>query len=111
MEKVTFDDWKKLEIKVGKVVEVERVPDADKLYKLMVNVGEDTPRQIVSSIVDYYTEEELLGKNICVITNLAPAKFRGVESNGMLLAAGNSNHTQVILLTPERDIVPGSLIT
>ncbi len=111
MEKISFDDWKKLEIKVGKVVEVSKVPDADKLYKILVDVGEETPRQIVSSIVDYYTEEELQGKNICVITNLAPAKFRGVESNGMLLAAGNADHTEVILLTPEKDIAPGSSIS
>ena len=111
MEKISFDDWKKLEIKVGRVTSVEKVPNADKLYKLMVDVGEESPRQIVSSIVDFYTEEELLGKNICVITNLAPAVFRGVESNGMLLAAGNKDHTEVILLTPEKNIAPGSSIT
>lgn len=111
MSHATFDDWKKLEIKVGKIVSVERVPDADKLYKLLVDIGEVDPRQIVSGIVPYYTVEELQGKLICVITNLAPAKFRGVDSNGMLLAASTEDDEKVILLTPEKDIPPGSIIT
>lgn len=111
MEKVAFDDWKKLEIKVGKILQAERVPKADKLYKIMVDVGEEEPRQIVSGIVEHYTEDELKDKLICVITNLQPAKFRGVESNGMLLAAGSADETQVILLSPEKDIAPGSVIT
>jgi len=111
MKKASFEDWKKLEIKVGKIIQVDRVPDADKLYKILVDIGEEEPRQIVSGIVPYYKEDELVGKLICVITNLESAKFRGVESNGMLLAASNNDDSQVILLSPEKAIDPGAIIT
>lgn len=111
MDKIEFEDFKKIELKVGKVLDVARVEGADKLYKLKVDVGEDEPRQIVSGIVPYYTEEELKGKLIVVCTNLKPAKFRGEESNGMLLAAGSADNSVCILLSPEKEIDPGSSIT
>lgn len=111
MEIISFDDWKKLEIKVGEIISAEKVAGADKLYKLQVDIGEDDPRQIVSGLVDFYTEDELKGKKIVVLANLQPAKFRGVESNGMLLAAGSDDETKVVLITPEEDIEKGSVIT
>ncbi len=74
MEQTSFEDWKKLELKVGKVVEVERVPKTEKLYKLKVDIGEKNI-QIVTSLVLYYKEEELKHKKIIVLVNLEPAKI------------------------------------
>ena len=87
-----------LAYKVGQIKEVERVPKSKKLYKLQVDVGEKTPRTIVSGIVPYYTEEELLGKQVVVVTNLKPAKLCGIESNGMLLAAGEEDVVKLLVL-------------
>jgi len=82
---------KKVLLKVAKIVEVERHPNGDMLYILKLDMHEDEPRTIVSSIVPYYKEEELLGRNIVVVSNLKPANFRGVKSRGMLLAASDPN--------------------
>ena len=76
MEEITFDEWKKLEIRVGKILKVERVPRTEKLYKLQVDLG-DKSVQIVSSLVPYYTEEELQNRKIVVLVNLKPTKFAG----------------------------------
>lgn len=111
MDKITFEDWQKLELKVGKILEVEKVEGADKLYKLQVDVGEKKPRQIVSGIVPYYTEEELKDRQIVVLTNLKPAKFRGEVSDGMLLAAGDDEKDICILLSPEKDAKAGMVVT
>lgn len=110
MDKINFDDFKKVEMKVGQIVEIGRVEGADKLYKLRVDVGEDEPRQIVTGLVPFYTEEELLNKKIIVVTNLKPAKFRGEESNGMLLAAG-SEEGGFSVLTLDRDAAIGSIVS
>ena len=95
---ITIDELDKVELKVGQIKEVERVPKSKKLYKLQVDVGEKTPRTIVSGIVPYYTEEELLGKQVVVVTNLKPAKLCGIESNGMLLAAGEEDVVKLLVL-------------
>jgi len=104
---ITIEDFKKTEIKTGKIIEVKPHPDADKLYILQVNLGNET-RQIVTGLKDHYTEKELLNKQIAVITNLKPANIRGIESNGMLLAAVNNN--KVSLLTTDKEIEEGSNI-
>ena len=86
---------KKVILKVSKIVDVQRHPGGDKLYILQLDTGEAERRQIVSSIVPYYREDELLGRNIVIVSNLKPANFRGVKSNGMLLAAsekGDEEH-------------------
>ena len=95
---ITIDELDKVELKVGQIKEVERVPKSKKLYKLQIDVGEKTPRTIVSGIVPYYTEEELLGKQVVVVTNLKPAKLCGIESNGMLLAAGEEDVVKLLVL-------------
>ena len=77
MEEISFDEWKKLKIKVGKILEVERIPKTEKLYKLQVDIGKEKPIQIVTSLVPYYTEEELKNQKIIVLVNLKPAKFAG----------------------------------
>ncbi len=90
-----IDQFKrKVILKVSKIVEVEKHPNGDKLYILKLDTGEEELRQIVSSIVPYYKEEELLNRNIVLVSNLKPANFRGVKSNGMLLAASEADDNE-----------------
>ncbi len=110
MEQINFDDWKKLEIKVGKIIGVERVPKTEKLYKLKVDIGEKTI-QIVTSLVPYYSEDELKDKKIIVLINLKPAKFGGEISEGMLLCAEKEDESECVLLTPDKEIEQGIPIT
>jgi methionyl-tRNA synthetase len=105
---VKFDDFQKLDLQVGRIVEVSDHPNADKLFVLKVDFGDDQV-QIVAGLRQYYQKEEMEGKNIIVIRNLEPVKLRGVESNGMLLAA-EDDEDHVILLTTEKDIKPGSKV-
>lgn len=95
---ITIDELDKVELKVGQILTVEKVPKAKKLYKLSVDVGEKTPRTIVSGLVPYYAEEELQGKQVVVVTNLKPAKLCGIESQGMLLAAGDDDVVKLLVL-------------
>jgi methionyl-tRNA synthetase len=88
MEKISYDDFAKVEISLGTILSVEVVPDADKLLKLEVDFGEESPRQILSGIREYYEDAQVLvGKQCPFVTNLAPRTIRGLESNGMILAA------------------------
>lgn len=107
MNLITIDEFAKTELKIAKVLEVQKVEGSNKLYKIQIDLGTEK-RQIVSGLVPYYTEDELVGKNVVVVTNLQPAKLRGVESNGMLLAAGDDD--VVKLLTIEGDMEPGTSI-
>lgn len=93
---VTVDDFDKLDLRVGRVVSCEHHPNADKLYVLQVDLGEDKPRQIVSGLASSYTPGQVIGKNIVVIANLKPHVFRGVESRGMLLAGKNDKEIAVV---------------
>lgn len=103
----TYKDFKKLEIKTARIIEAREHPSADRLYVLDIDIGGEK-RQIVAGIKNYYGIEELIGKNIAVITNIEPAVIRGIESNGMLLAA--SNDQGLSILTLDKDISPGSII-
>jgi len=103
---LSFEDFKKVELKVGKVVSVEDHPNADKLMVMKVDLGEEEPRVLVAGLKGYYTGEELVGKLIVVVANLEPARLRGVESRGMLLAAQGGE--KVVILTLEKDIAPGA---
>ena len=104
---ISINDFAKVELKVGIVLEAEPVEKSNKLLKLQVDTGEK--RQIVAGIAKAYTPEELTGKKVVVVTNLKPAKLMGVESNGMLLAATDSEGV-LSILTPEKDIKQGALI-
>ncbi len=104
---ITFEDFSKLEIRVGKILEVQAHPNADKLYVLRVNAG-DKEIQIVAGIKKYYVQEELMGRQIVVLTNLEPRIVRGVESQGMLLAAQSLDTVRVI--APDREVEAGSII-
>ncbi|NLJ47312.1 MAG: tRNA-binding protein [Treponema sp.] len=108
MEEISYGDFKKLDIRVGKILSAERVPNSEKLYKVQIDAGLDRPRQTVTSLVDYYTAEELVGKTVVVLVNLAPARMRGEVSECMLLAAETPDSAACVLLTPERDIAPGT---
>lgn len=111
MDKISFTEWKKVEMKVGKIVKVERVPETDKLYKLQVDIGRERPIQIVTGLVPFYKEKELQDKKIIILTNLEPAKFKGEISEGMLLCAENDESDKCVLLTVEKDIEVGTNIT
>lgn len=104
---VTFEDFAKLDIKVGTIVSVEKVEDADKLLKLEVDFG-DEKRQIVSGIAQWYEPEDLVGKQIPVLVNLEPRTFRGIESQGMILAVETDG--KAVLLEPLEEVPAGSKI-
>jgi len=107
MEFITYEDFKKLELRVAKILSVERIEKADKLLRIQIDLGTET-RQIVAGIARSYSPEELVGKSIAVIANLEPAVIRGVESNGMLLAA--SVEDNISLLTLDRELAAGAKI-
>lgn len=88
-EEITIDDFSKIELKVGTVLKCEKHPNADKLLVSQIDIGEDQPRQIVSGIAELYKPEEFVGRKVVVVSNLKPAKLRGVESQGMILAGGD----------------------
>ncbi|MFN4226796.1 MAG: hypothetical protein ACK4F0_01465 [Candidatus Ratteibacteria bacterium] len=106
---IRFEEFKKLDLRVGKIIEVEDVAGADKIYLITVDIG-DEKRKMVAGIKPWYNKEELIGKNIVVIVNLEPKVIRGIESKGMLLATLFDNKLS-ILTTDKEDVPPGSKIT
>lgn len=104
---ITIEDFAKVELKTGKVLEAQRVEKSNKLIVMKVDTGEE--RQIVAGIGKAYTPEELVGKTIVVVTNLEPAKLMGVESNGMLLAASDEEGNLTVI-TPEKSIKAGARV-
>lgn len=107
-DQIKYDDFAKLDLRTGEITEVYDIEGADKLYKILVNVGFDEPIQILSGIKEYFTKEDLTGKTIIVLVNLEPRKMRGEISNGMLLAVDGEGG--VNLLAPEKDSRPGELV-
>jgi len=104
---ISYDDFSKIEIRIGKVVAAELVPETDKLIKCTVDFGAEIGvRTIVSGIAQWKKPEELVGRQLPYITNLAPRTLRGIESQGMLLAA--SDEQGVALLSAEREVPPGT---
>lgn len=107
IEQIGIEDFAKVQLKVGKVLECKKVEKADKLLCSQIDVGEETPRTIVSGIAKYYTPEEMVGKQVIVVTNLKPAKLRGIESQGMILCAEDENG-ELALITPSKSVKAGS---
>jgi len=103
--RISIEEFSKVELKIGQIIAAEAVPKSSKLLKLQVGFGTET-RQIVSGIAQFYSPDELVGKNVTVVTNLKPAKIFGIESNGMILAAGDD----ASLLIPLRPVEPGTKI-
>ena len=105
-ENIEFDDFMKLDIRVGKVLECTKVPKADKLLQFRIDDGLGG-RTIVSGIAKHYAPEDLVGKNVCFIANLAPRKLRGIESQGMILSAEDADG-RLVVITPADEVKPGS---
>jgi len=106
---ITFDDFTKVEMVVGKILEAKEHPDADKLLVFRVDIGEESPRTIISGIKKWYEPSDLVGKNVIVVKNLAPRKMRGIESQGMILASDFDD--ELSLLTTLKDMKPGSKVS
>ncbi|MDR3282727.1 MAG: methionine--tRNA ligase [Candidatus Methanoplasma sp.] len=105
-----FEAFKRLDLRVGRIVSVDDHPDAEKLYVLKVNIGEEQPRQIVAGLKAHYSKEEMSGRGVFVVSNLKPAKLRGIRSEGMLLAADDESlgGNAVLLLGPSEDVPAGT---
>lgn len=108
-EYIDFEDFTKVDLVVGKILEAKDHPNADKLLVFKVDIGEDEPRTIISGIKKWYNPEDLVGKNVIVVRNLAPRKMRGIESQGMLLAADFDD--DLSLLSTLEDLKPGAKVS
>ena len=104
---ISIQDFSEVDLRVAEIKAVEEHPNADKLLILKVDAG-DGEKQLVAGIKNHYSAEELIGRKIIIVNNLAPAVLRGVESQGMLLAAKDDD--KVVLLTTEKDVKPGSRV-
>jgi len=104
-EKIQFPDFEKIEIKMGRVTASEKVENADKLLKLTLDFGNET-RTVLTAMAEFFSPEHFLGKTIPVLVNLEPRTIKGIESQGMILAAESDGRPALIL--PENDVLPGS---
>jgi len=106
--KIPYDIFSQVELRVGKVLAAEKVPETDRLLKLSVDLGESEPRQIISGISEYFPNlENLIGKKCVFVANLAPREIKGLTSNGMILAA-TAETGDFTLIVPEKDVPPGT---
>lgn len=103
---IVFDDFEKVELKVGTILNSEKVEKSDKLLKNTIKIGNET-RTIVSGIAEHYKPEDIIGKQVVVVTNLAPRKIRGIESNGMVLCAFNDETKTLKIISPEKEVEDG----
>ncbi len=106
---ITIEDFQKIELRVATVLTAERVPGADRLLKLQVDLGSEQ-RQLVAGIAQHYSPEELTGKQIVVVANLQPAVIRGVQSQGMLLAASTEDQSQLAIVLLQKPVPNGSRV-
>ena len=107
MDIISFKDFQKLDIRIAKIIKAEEIEGADQLLKLTLDVGDLGERTIAAGIKEWYNHKDLKGKLIVYFSNLEPKNLRGVESQGMLLAADGE---EVVLLTPEKKVTPGTKI-
>jgi len=108
VEEISIEEFGRLDIRVGRVLKAERVPRTRKLIRLEVDIGEESPRQLIAGIAGFYEPDELVGMNIIVLANLRPKKIMGMESKGMLLAADVDGRP--VLLTVVEDVPPGTKV-
>ena len=108
--KIDYDDFSKIEFKIGVIKECIKHPNADRLLVFQIDVGEEKPRQIISSIAEFYKPEDVINKRVVVVTNLKKAKFKGMESDGMLMCASLKNDEDVELLTITKDFAGGTKV-
>ena len=105
---IDINDFTKVELRVGEVLTAERIPKADRLLLLSVDIGEETPRQILAGIALYYDPDKLVGRKIAVVSNLKPRKMRGYVSQGMLLAASVGDEGKPVLATFTEEVPNGT---
>ncbi len=105
---IDFNDFKKVDLRIGKIIKAEKVEKSDKLLKLEVDIGKEK-RQILSGIAEFYSTDDLIGKNVVVVANLEAKKIMGFESQGMVLAATEGD--EPVLLIPEKEVGSGSEVT
>ena len=110
MENITYDEFKKLDLRIAEIRSAEEIPGADKIYKLSIDLGGET-RELVAGLKLFYDQASLVGRKIVMLANLEPRTIRGIMSHGMLLAAGNEDKSSVVLLTPEKDIPSGAKVS
>lgn len=110
MANVTFSEWQKLDLRVGKILKAEDIEGADKLYKLTIDIGIEK-RVVVAGIKPYYPKDKLKGKLCILFINLEPRTLKGIESKCMILAAVSDDHSKVFLIAPDKDIEPGSKVS
>lgn len=112
---IVFEDFARVDLRVAKILEADDHPKADRLLMLKLDDGSGTPRQICAGIKGHYTPDELVGRSIVIVANLAPRQLRGEESRGMLLAGSDAAKGQeertVVLLSPMADLPPGSIVS
>ncbi len=108
-DKIEFSKFAQLDLRVGTIIKVEVVEKSDKLYRLLVDIGQEKPRQIVAGLRKFYQQDQLLNKQVVVVANLQPKTIFGLLSQGMLLAA-NDDQSRVSLLVPDKNINQGSKI-
>jgi len=106
---ISFKDWQKLDLRVGKIINVKDHPNAEKLYLLGIDLGSEK-KTFVAGLKQYYKPEDLKGKLCVVFTNLEPATIRGIKSEGMILAAVSEDKKKVVLIAPEKNIELGSRV-
>jgi len=106
---VDFSEWEKVDLRVGEIEKVEDVKGADKLYKLTIGLGKEV-RTICAGLKQYYSKDDLTGKRCVVFVNLKPRMMKGIESQGMILAAVNEDDNKVVLIVPEEEIEIGSKV-
>jgi len=107
MEDINFDDFQRIDLRVAKVIAAEKIEDSEKLLKLEIDLGKEK-RQLVAGIGQFYSPEELMRREIVVVANLEWKKIKGVESQGMLLAADDRGNP--VLLKPDKEVPPGTKI-
>ena len=106
----TIDEFKNIEMRVGKILSAERVEKSDKLLRLSVDFNEEAPRVILSGIAEYYAPDDLVGKLCPFVTNLPPRSMMGLESNGMILAV-KTDDGGAVLLHPDKEVIPGNKLS
>ncbi len=104
---ISFDDFKKLEIRIGRILSAEKVKDTDKLLKLEIDLGTEK-RQLVAGIAEYYESTQLVGRELPVLVNLEPRRIREIDSKGMILAVDVNGRP--VLLNPDKEVPPGSIV-
>jgi len=104
---ISFDDFNKLDIRIGTIIEAESVPETDKLLKLKIDLGEEQ-RELIAGIAETYKPEDIIGKQVPILTNLEPKTIKGIKSKGMILAVDIDN--KATLLSPDKKVPSGSKV-